>query len=78
MINHAPEKWSGKRGSNPQLSAWEADALPLNYSRSDKPIKGGTTAFIIPYQVNIAIGKMTKRSEACRCYDDVRQNVKKE
>ena len=25
--------WSGKRGSNPRHSAWEADALPLNYSR---------------------------------------------
>src|SRR5262245_36490714 len=27
--------WSGRRGSNPQLSAWEADTLPLSYSRSD-------------------------------------------
>ena len=26
--------WSGKRGSNPRPSAWEADALPLSYSRS--------------------------------------------
>lgn len=26
--------WSGKRDSNPRLSAWEADALPLNYSRT--------------------------------------------
>ena len=25
--------WSEKRDSNPQHSAWEADALPLNYSR---------------------------------------------
>src|SRR5207244_1793952 len=25
--------WSGKRDSNPRLSAWEADALPLSYSR---------------------------------------------
>ena len=24
---------SGKRGSNPRPSAWEADALPLSYSR---------------------------------------------
>ena len=26
-------KWSGKRGSNPRRSAWEADTLPLSYSR---------------------------------------------
>ena len=26
--------WSGRRDSNPRHSAWEADALPLNYSRS--------------------------------------------
>ena len=26
--------WSEKRDSNPQHSAWEADALPLNYSRN--------------------------------------------
>ncbi len=26
-------KKSGKRGSNPRPSAWEADALPLSYSR---------------------------------------------
>lgn len=27
------EKWSGRRGSNSQLSAWEADTLPLSYAR---------------------------------------------
>src|SRR5262249_41086808 len=27
--------WSGRRGSNPQPLAWEANALPLSYSRSD-------------------------------------------
>ncbi len=27
-------KRSGKRGSNPRPSAWEADALPLSYYRS--------------------------------------------
>ena len=26
-------KWSGRRGSNPQPSAWEADAPPLRHSR---------------------------------------------
>jgi hypothetical protein len=25
--------WSGRRDSNPQPSAWEADALPLRHSR---------------------------------------------
>ena len=25
--------WSGRRDSNSRLSAWEADILPLNYSR---------------------------------------------
>ena len=29
--------WSGKRDLNPQPSAWEADTLPLSYSRR----KGG-------------------------------------
>gem|GEM_PF-6305514 len=28
-----PVHWSGKRDSNPQPSAWEADALPLRHSR---------------------------------------------
>ncbi len=27
------KEWSGRRGSNPRRSAWEADILPLNYSR---------------------------------------------
>ena len=29
----APAIWSGRRGSNPQPSAWEADAIPLGHSR---------------------------------------------
>jgi hypothetical protein len=28
------EIWSGRRDSNPQPSAWEADALPLRHTRS--------------------------------------------
>ena len=28
------EEWSGRRDSNPQPSAWEADALPLRHTRS--------------------------------------------
>jgi hypothetical protein len=27
-------RWSGRWGSNPRRSAWEADILPLNYSRT--------------------------------------------
>ena len=27
---------SGKRGSNSRLSAWEADTLPLSYTRKDR------------------------------------------
>ena len=30
--------WSGKRDSNPRPSAWEADTLPLSYSRSNRII----------------------------------------
>lgn len=26
--------WSERRGSNPQPSAWEADAIPLGHSRN--------------------------------------------
>jgi hypothetical protein len=29
--------WSGKRDSNPRPSAWEADTLPLSYSRQSEP-----------------------------------------
>jgi integrase len=37
-----PFDLSGRRGSNPRPSAWEADALPLSYSR-ERPV-GGTTS----------------------------------
>jgi hypothetical protein len=30
--------WSGRRESNPRHSAWEADVLPLNYSRFSLPL----------------------------------------
>ena len=30
--------WSGRGESNPRRSAWEADILPLNYSRSCKEL----------------------------------------
>src|SRR5712691_2442617 len=28
------KKWSGRRGSNPRLSPWQGDALPLSHSRN--------------------------------------------
>ena len=28
------KQWSGRRGSNPRPTAWEAVTLPLSYSRS--------------------------------------------
>ena len=31
--------WSGRRDSNPQPSAWEADALPLRHTRSGEVMK---------------------------------------
>src|SRR5678815_5120962 len=37
-----PFDLSGRRGSNPRPSAWEADALPLSYSR-ERPVRGTTT-----------------------------------
>ena len=30
--------WSGKRDSNPRPSAWEADTLPLSYSRLNRVV----------------------------------------
>jgi hypothetical protein len=33
---------SGRRDSNPRLSAWEADVLPLNYSRVSAAMAIGT------------------------------------
>jgi hypothetical protein len=32
------DEWSGRPGSNRRHSAWEADVLPLNYSRSLFPV----------------------------------------
>ena len=34
--NSRREIWSGQRDSNPRPSAWEADALPLSYARSNR------------------------------------------
>jgi hypothetical protein len=34
------EIWSGRRDSNPQPSAWEADALPLRHTRSLRKLQG--------------------------------------
>src|SRR4030042_728024 len=33
VYDFGEKTWSGRRGSNPRPSAWEADALPLSYSR---------------------------------------------
>jgi hypothetical protein len=33
VVMIAGREVSGRRDSNPRLSAWEADVLPLNYSR---------------------------------------------
>ncbi len=33
LVMMAGSEVSGRRDSNPRLSAWEADVLPLNYSR---------------------------------------------
>jgi hypothetical protein len=33
MVDHDNIKLSGKKDSNLRLSAWQADALPLSYSR---------------------------------------------
>ena len=37
--------WSGKRDLNPQPSAWEADTLPLSYSRTDEYYMERETGF---------------------------------
>ncbi len=34
QLRFSEENWSGRRDSNPQPSAWEADALPLRHTRS--------------------------------------------
>jgi hypothetical protein len=33
-VDDEEKNWSGRRGSNPQPTAWEAATLPLSYSRS--------------------------------------------
>jgi len=35
----AEEKWSGRRGSNPQLSAWECSRVSLYFRRLQKPLR---------------------------------------
>ncbi len=45
--------WSGRPGSNRRHSAWEADVLPLNYSRASESIAGSShpgrfTMLLIP------------------------------
>jgi hypothetical protein len=34
IVRRTEKNWSGRRGSNPQPTAWEAATLPLSYSRS--------------------------------------------
>src|SRR5262245_47820499 len=41
--NPGKKSWSGRRGLNPRPSAWEADALPLSYTRF-APILPGPAA----------------------------------
>ena len=50
VVMIAVRKVSGKRDSNPRPSAWEADALPLSYSRMSAvmAICGGTLVGIHP------------------------------
>jgi hypothetical protein len=36
VVNLGGVGWSGRRDSNSRLSAWEADVLPLNYSRLNR------------------------------------------
>jgi hypothetical protein len=38
MWRPSQEEWSGRPGSNRRHSAWEADVLPLNYSRTSESI----------------------------------------
>src|SRR3954451_8958849 len=38
--NIKDQSWSGRRGSNPQPTAWEAATLPLCYSRSISTASG--------------------------------------
>ncbi len=33
LLIQAHYPWSGRRGSNPRLSPWQGDALPLSHSR---------------------------------------------
>ena len=40
--------WSGRRGSNPQPTAWEAATLPLSYSRSVEEILAGQLFDVMP------------------------------
>ena len=37
--------WSGRRGSNPRLSPWQGDALPLSHSRITAKFDYATNAY---------------------------------
>jgi hypothetical protein len=43
---------SGRRDSNPRLSAWEADVLPLNYSRVSAVMAIGSEVLCSIYPSN--------------------------
>ena len=46
-------QWSGKRGSNPQPSAWEADALPIELLPQMEKFFGGTEQFYTEQKIAV-------------------------
>src|ERR1700761_1699292 len=47
-LRNVDQIWSGRRGSNPQPTAWEAATLPLSYSRSLLPAYSNPYARLSP------------------------------
>ena len=48
-------EWSGRGESNPRRSAWEADILPLNYSRDNNLRYGSTSRQAFQKKVHYAV-----------------------
>jgi hypothetical protein len=56
----AEKNWSGRRGSNPQPTAWEAATLPLSYSRSARRVYRKTQAILyaLPRSVQLTAAQL--------------------
>ena len=63
--------WSGRRGSNPQPTAWEAATLPLSYSRSRWKFDGSRLAASL--KLEVITQSNTRNKKYIRCSQALEQ-----